>query len=249
MRIFRGLDNLPRFQGAVATMGSFDGLHCGHRVLLDRVLERKAQLGGESVVITFDPHPRYVLGTGEGMQLLSTIEEKALLLEQAGIDNLLIIPFTIAFSQTSPQEFITTLSERIGIQTMVVGYNHRFGHKKEGNYDYLSSRRGNMEILMVEQQQVAKSKVSSTIVRQNIAKGLMERASAMLSRPYIIICQSLGDGSLAGIAPQKMLPPAGAYVVNVNGEKNELWIGQQRTLHLAHAATEGKVLIEIIHSK
>jgi len=105
-------------------MGSFDGLHCGHRVLLERVKRRAEELKGESVVITFDPHPRYVLGTGEGMQLLSTIEEKCWLLEQAGIDNLIIIPFTIEFSRTSPSEFIKSLAS-LGIRSMVVGYNHR----------------------------------------------------------------------------------------------------------------------------
>ena len=145
MRVFRGIESLPTLHNAVATMGSFDGVHSGHRVLLERVKQRAEELHGESVVITFDPHPRYVLGTGEGMQLLSTIEEKIFLLEQAGIDNLLIIPFTIEFSRTSPQEFIMSLTD-IGIHSMVVGYNHRFGHKKEGDYNYLSTHGGNLEI-------------------------------------------------------------------------------------------------------
>lgn len=81
MRVFRGVDNLPSFDRAVATMGSFDGVHGGHLVLIRRVIERAKELGGESVVLTFDPHPRYVLGTGEDMLLLSTLEEKIELLK------------------------------------------------------------------------------------------------------------------------------------------------------------------------
>ena len=106
MRIFRGFDNLPTFVHAVATMGSFDGVHCGHKVLLQRTISLAKERGGESIVLTFEPHPRYVLGTAEGMQLLSTLEEKLWLLEQEGIDNVIIIPFTKEFSRLKPQEFI-----------------------------------------------------------------------------------------------------------------------------------------------
>lgn len=90
MRVFKGLDNLPKFNNAVATMGSFDGIHCGHRELLRRVINRAEEIAGESIVITFDPHPRYVLGTGDRMQLLSTLEEKLWLLEKTGIDSRLL---------------------------------------------------------------------------------------------------------------------------------------------------------------
>lgn len=245
MRVFRGIESLPRLHNAVATMGSFDGLHCGHRVLLERVKRRAEELKGESVVITFDPHPRYVLGTGEGMQLLSTIEEKCWLLEQAGIDNLIIIPFTIEFSRTSPSEFIKSLAS-LGIRSMVVGYNHRFGHKKEGDYNYLSAHGGDLEITMVEQQQIANGKVSSTIIRQNIARGVMERATQMLSRPYIIL-GTTSDGTTINDIPEfKMLPPVGTYSAKVNGDDNEIRINSQREITLAKPCTEANVLIEVI---
>ena len=106
MRIYRGIHNLPTLSNAVATMGSFDGVHAGHRELLRQVTELAREKGVESVVMTFDPHPRFVLGTGEGLQMLSTIEEKAYLLEQMGIDSLVVIPFTKKFSLLSPKEFI-----------------------------------------------------------------------------------------------------------------------------------------------
>ena len=245
MRVFRGIESLPALRNAVATMGSFDGVHCGHRELLERVMQRADELQVESVVITFDPHPRYVLGTGEGMQLLSTIEEKIFLLEQIGIDNLIIIPFTLEFSRTSPMEFIGSLAA-IGIRSMVVGYNHRFGHNKEGDFDYLSTHSGEMEITKVEQQQVAGGKVSSTIIRQCIADGEMQRVEQMLARPYIIIGKVGEDGTIGDISENKLLPASGEYQAKVNGEENKISISQSREISFEKPVEVGEVLIEVL---
>ena len=245
MRVFRGIESLPALRNAVATMGSFDGVHCGHRELLERVMQRADELQGESVVITFDPHPRYVLGTGEGMQLLSTIEEKIFLLEQIGIDNLIIIPFTLEFSRTSPMEFISSLAA-IGIRSMVVGYNHRFGHNKEGDFDYLSTHSGEMEITKVEQQQVAGGKVSSTIIRQCIADGDMQRVEQMLARPYIIIGKVGEDGTIGDISENKLLPAVGEYQAKVNGTENKISISQSREISFEKPVEMSEVLIEVL---
>lgn len=245
MRVFRGIESLPALRNAVATMGSFDGVHCGHRELLERVMQRADELQGESVVITFDPHPRYVLGTGEGMQLLSTIEEKIFLLEQIGIDNLIIIPFTLEFSRTSPMEFIGSLAA-IGIRSMVVGYNHRFGHNKEGDFEYLSTHSGEMEITKVEQQQVAGGKVSSTIIRQCIADGDMQRVEQMLARPYIIIGKVGEDGIIRDISENKLLPTAGEYPAQVNGESNKISINRSREISFERPIQIDKVLVEVL---
>ena len=244
MKVFRGLDNLPTFNKAVATMGSFDGLHCGHQELLRRVKSIAHDIEAESVVITFDPHPRYVLGTGDRMYLLTTLEEKLYLLEQAGIDNVVVINFTKEFSQTSPQKFIEQHIARMGIDTLVVGYNHRFGHKKEGDYDYLEQR-SNIHVEMVEQQLQAESKVSSTIIRQLLSRGRMGKAAKLLSHPYIIICEVQSDGTITGIEPTKMLPAAGSYDATINGRGVELIIEEGRIIRLATAEIKGKVFIEI----
>ena len=243
MRVFKGFDNIPVFDNAVATMGSFDGVHCGHRELLRRVKSQAAATGGQSVVLTFEPHPRYVLGTGEGLMLLSTVEEKLWLLEREGIDNVVIIPFTEQFSRTSPREFIEGTIARIGIRRLVVGYNHRFGHNKEGDYGFLESR-GGLEIHMVEQQQASDSKVSSTIIRQTIARGMMEKARALLSHPYVIICETTADGHLTAIDPHKLIPKAGLYEAKVNGRAAALHVGEDGAGIDLHG-TEGKVIIEL----
>lgn len=245
MRVFRGFEDIPTFHNAVATMGSFDGVHSGHRVLLESVKRIAKECGSESIVLTFDPHPRYVLGTGEDMKLLSTLEEKIYLLEQAGIDNLVVIPFTREFSRTSPQDFIRHNIAALGVSNLVVGYNHRFGHQKEGDYNYLSTHGGDLKITKVEQQQVASSKVSSTVIRQKISEGNIAHANELLSRPYIIMGKSDNNGAIRNIDTHKLLPTDGTYTVKVNGVENVLQICGQE-IHLQAPQTEGDVLIEVI---
>lgn len=244
MRIYRGIHNLPKLSNAVATMGSFDGVHAGHRELLRQVTELAREKGVESVVMTFDPHPRFVLGTGKGLQMLSTIEEKAYLLEQMGIDSLVVIPFTKQFSLLSPKEFIEQMVLQMGIGTLVVGYNHRFGHNKEGDYDFLERQHPTIEIHRVEQQLISQSKVSSTIVRQMVARGMMERVGEMLASPYIIKGHVVEDGVVVGVAESKMLPPQAEYEVTVGGQRAVLTIGEERRLRLKGAEIKGEVIIK-----
>lgn len=244
MRIYRGIHNLPKLSNAVATMGSFDGVHAGHRELLRQVTELARKKGVESVVMTFDPHPRFVLGTGEGLQMLSTIEEKAYLLEQMGIDSLVVIPFTKQFSLLSPKEFIEQMVLQMGIGTLVVGYNHRFGHNKEGDYDFLERQHPTIEIHRVEQQLISQSKVSSTIVRQMVARGMMERAEEMLASPYIIKGHVVEDGVVVGVTESKMLPPQAEYEVRVGEQRAVLTIGEERRLRLKGAEIKGEVIIK-----
>ncbi|MBR6815574.1 MAG: FAD synthetase family protein [Alistipes sp.] len=255
MRVFRGVENLPKFRRAVATMGSFDGVHGGHLVLIRQVIERAKELGGESVVLTFDPHPRFVLGTGEGLQLLSTLEEKIELLDRAGIDNLIIIPFTREFSHQTPEEFIRSSLKQIGIERLVVGYNHRFGHNKEGDYNYLEREKKSFKIEMVEQQLISDNKVSSTIIRQAIEQGDIGQAIKLLSHPYIIICHMDENGIASAIDTQKLLPQAGEYTTIINGDAFTLKITKNRELKILdwRAPKDGcnkhKVTLEITQYK
>ncbi|MBO5984063.1 MAG: FAD synthetase family protein, partial [Rikenellaceae bacterium] len=240
MRIFNGLDNLPVFTNAVATMGSFDGVHSGHRVLLDRVKQLATELGGESIVLTFEPHPRYVLGTGDDMLLLTTIDEKLWLLEQMGIDNVIVIPFTTEFSLLSPEEYIEQVVAKLSLRALVVGYNHRFGHKKEGNYDFLE-RRNDFEVYMVEQQQIVGSKVSSTILRQLLSQGLNAKAATLLGHDYLI-CATFDEDGSARVDQHKLLPAEGSYDVEANGERSTLHVASDSTLRL-EPKVQGKVKI------
>ena len=129
MRVFHGFEHLPRFIRPAVTVGSYDGVHRGHRALIERLVAEARAQGGESIVLTFEPHPRITLGRAEGLQLLTTLEEKVALLAGLGVDNVIVIPFDRRFSALSSLEFVEEyLIGRVGAETLVAGFNHRFGH-------------------------------------------------------------------------------------------------------------------------
>ena len=166
MKVVWGFDNPPQLHCAVATVGSYDGVHCGHRLLLDEVVRRARECGGESVVLTFEPHPRITLGNDEGLRLLSTFEEKCKLLEQVGVDYVVVIPFDKAFSQLSHEEFIDNyIVGSLHIKQLVIGYNHHFGRNKEGDHLFLVQK-GALEVVEVAQYTDNGNKVSSTTIRK-----------------------------------------------------------------------------------
>ena len=182
MRVFHGFEALPHFTHPAVTVGSYDGVHSGHLALLRTVAGRARAQGGESVVLTFEPHPRVTLGRADGLRLLTSLEEKIYLLGQQGIDNLIVIPFDKAFSTLAPDTFIRDyLVGRIGAETLVVGFNHRFGRDKQGSYDYLGSHGFGLEVVEVGECDVDAEKVSSTVIRRLVAQGDMARAAILNS--------------------------------------------------------------------
>lgn len=239
MRVFRGFDNLPQFRCGVATIGSFDGVHCGHRVLLDRVRSIASEQGGESIVLTFEPHPRITLGKADGLQLLSSTDEKLHLLEAEGIDNVIIIPFTREFSQLSPADFLhEMLVAKAGIRFLVVGYNHHFGHNKAGDFDFLTENSAGLQVVRVDQHRVESDKVSSTVIRGVIERGDMVQAARLLGHPYIIIGTANIDGTITHQEGEyKQLPPVGIYPVRANSSENELIIDSDGSLRLTDVIT------------
>ena len=237
MRVFHGFDNLPQFRCGVATIGSFDGVHCGHRVLLDCVRSIAQSEGGESIVLTFEPHPRITLGKADDLRLLSSTDEKLHLLEAEGIDNVIIIPFTRQFSQLSPTEFLNEmLVAKAGIKRLVVGYNHHFGHNKAGDFGFLAENGAGLQVTRVEQHLVESDKVSSTVIRGVIDQGDMAQAARLLGHPYIIIGRVALDGTVDYQEREfKQLPPVGSYPVRIGSAENELIIDSEGSLHLTGA--------------
>ena len=139
MRVFTDLHQLPHFQKTVVTIGSFDGVHLGHRRILEQVRSLALACGGESVVITFDPHPRTVLRPDEKhFKLLTSTAEKIMLLESSGIDNVVVVPFSLDFAHQSASDYVEAfLIKKFNPRYIVIGYDHRFGANREGNISFL----------------------------------------------------------------------------------------------------------------
>lgn len=229
MQIYRSPDALPFIPYPVVTMGSFDGVHAGHRVIIRRLNELAGRAGGASVLVTFHPHPRKVLypqGAGKELRLISTLEERCQLLEDAGLDHLLIMEFTKEFSLTSPEDYIrTVLLEKLHAHTIVVGFNHYFGHNKEGNFEalYEMSKDYGFRVEEIPEQEIQHETVSSTKIRKALKEGNIQRANAHLEHHFLIKAK-LWPGenySRALIADaDKLIPPEGAYAASV-GHREE----------------------------
>lgn len=230
MQIYRGFEAIREQRPRVATVGSFDGVHRGHGALIERIRLEAETHQMESMVITFDPHPRLVLEKESSLQILSTTREKIALLEAMGVESLLIIPFDRAFSQLPPEHFIRLLIEQANVRSLVVGYDHRFGCDKAGNYNLLQEL--GINSIEVEEQQVVGEHLSSTAIRHVIERGEMAHAARLLGHPYLLAGELLPNGFIRPEEPRKLLPCAGVYNVEVEGIAARLHIESDHTLRL-----------------
>lgn len=188
MKVYYNLADFEALKSAVVTSGTFDGVHLGHQKILQILRETAKKTGGESVVLTFWPHPRVVVSKdSQDLKLLSTIDEKIELLDNQGVDHLLVIPFTREFSELSSEEYVKDiLLKRIGTKKLVIGYDHRFGRNREGGFDYLkaNSELFGIEIEEIPRQEIEKLTISSTKIRQSLLNGEINSANELLGRKY-----------------------------------------------------------------
>ena len=230
MKIYHSLEDFSRLSFGVVTSGTFDGVHLGHQKILQRVRDIASKHGGESVVITFWPHPRLILRPEEpALKLLNTFEEKAELLRKHGVQHLLRIPFTKEFSQISSMEFITQiLVETMGTKKLVIGYDHRFGKNREGSFEQLklNGPTYGFEVEEIPRQDVDHVGVSSTKIRKALESGNIDTANHFLGRPYQLSGRIIkGDklGRVLGFptanidldSHDKLVPAEGIYAVTV----------------------------------
>ncbi|MFI3328709.1 MAG: FAD synthetase [Rikenellaceae bacterium] len=220
MKIYRGFDELPQLNYTVATVGSFDGVHRGHIELLENLTTIAKLNGGESVVLTFEPHPRVVLGRSEGLNLLMSFDEKVRTLRRYGVENLVVIPFDKSFSRLSHSQFIKEyLVGKLNLRSLVVGYDHNMGCDSDGLYgDFvkLGEECGFDVSRVPECMDIGGMHISSTFIRNVIRRGEMERAAELLSRPYMIMGSVDNDGRVWFNEPLKLLPAAGIYMARIN---------------------------------
>jgi|TARA_B110000263_G_scaffold163193_1_gene142060 riboflavin kinase/FMN adenylyltransferase len=218
----------------VATIGYFDGIHYGHKKILKSIVEDAKKNNGISMVITFWPHPRIVLGKSKKIELLSTMKEKEKILEKIGINLLYIIKFTRDFSKITAKDFITNfLSKKLKIDKLVIGYNHNFGNNREGNYKYLRENKKlyKFKIQEISKQQINKKiEISSSLIRENLIKGNIKKASEMLGYNYFLHGKVIkGDGIGSKInyptanidieESKKLIPKDGVYAVIIEIKK------------------------------
>jgi riboflavin kinase/FMN adenylyltransferase len=249
MKIYHGIEDFARLNYAVVTSGTFDGVHVGHQKILSRLREAAEKNNGETVVLTFWPHPRLVLHPEDvSLKLLNTFEEKAERLKEQGIQHLVRIPFTKEFSQLSSEEFITKIIvQTIGTKKLVIGHDHHFGKNREGSFEQLklNAPKYGFEVEEIPRQDVDHIGVSSTKIRKALEEGDIETATHFLGNPYSITGRVvMGDklGRILGYPTAnleidtafKLIPADAIYAVTVHHEhrdyKGMLYIGNRPTV-------------------
>jgi riboflavin kinase/FMN adenylyltransferase len=235
MRIYEGINNFRRLDYAVVTSGTYDGVHKGHQKILQRMIEVAKSEGGQTVMISFWPHPRMVLNNDPGfLKLINTMEEKQELLRSIGINHLILIPFTLEFAQTTSTDFIKNiLVDAIGTRKLIIGYNHRFGKNREGNFNNLvrdSSKYG-FEVEEIPKHEIDHLGISSTIIRKSLIGGDIPTANKYLGHSFLInglvihgdkLGKTIGfpTANLQIEEAYKLIPGDGVYAVKVKVKGN-----------------------------
>jgi len=229
MKVHTDLNNFSALN-PVVTIGTFDGVHLGHKKVIKRLQELAKKVNGETVIFTFYPHPRLVLNTHQDeLRLINTLEEKKILLEAAGVDHMVIYSFTKEFSKLSYTDFVEKiLVGQLGMKYLVVGYDHKFGHKRKGTYEDLKvyADKLNFNIEQLEVLNVDAIDISSTKIRHALAEGDIQTTNKYLGHRYfikgiVVDGKKLGHEigfPTANIDPQesyKLVPKDGVYAVKV----------------------------------
>ena len=229
MKIYQDISNF-HVKNPVITIGSFDGVHLGHLKIINRLKDIAHQSRGETVVFTFSPHPRQVLFPEErNLRLLTTLEEKKELFEKAGIEHLILFPFTREFSQLSYTDFVRDiLVGKLSVSILVVGHDHKFGKNREGDFDVLKnlSLRYNFSVEQLDALLMDDINISSTKIRNALQYGKIEKAGQFLGYPFmlhgtVIEGQRLGrriqfpTANIEASDPNKIIPAYGVYAVYV----------------------------------
>jgi riboflavin kinase/FMN adenylyltransferase len=228
MEIIHGIEHLARtFINPVITLGNFDGVHLGHQKIFERVKEEASRIRGEPIVITFEPHPLKVLSSKHYPALLTPFREKMMLIEESGIETVLCIEFSLAFSRITPFSFIKNiLVEKVKARKVIVGYNYHFGKQKRGDVQILKNagKLLKFEVEVIGPLEIGHTIVSSSKIRELIKRGKVEEAAKLLGRHYLIIGKvvtgskrghTLGFPTANLEISEGLCPKTGVYAVEV----------------------------------
>jgi riboflavin kinase / FMN adenylyltransferase len=188
MQVHHNIQNLPVFNKAVITIGTFDGVHTGHQQIITTLKDTAAKVGGQSIIITFHPHPRKVIDTTDnGIKLINTLAERVELIAKTGIDHLVVVPFTDDFAHQTAEAYIGDfLVKKFAPHTIIIGYDHRFGRERQGDYKLMEDKAPvyNYQLLEIPVHLLNAIKVSSSAIRKAIAEGTIEEANKLLGYPF-----------------------------------------------------------------
>jgi riboflavin kinase/FMN adenylyltransferase len=217
------IKDLPHLPNPVITIGTFDGVHQGHKTILNEVIKHAKEINGESVLLTFEPHPRKLIFPEQPLKLLTPLKDKLQLIQQAGIQHILVVPFTRDFSNLSSEDYIKDfLVNTFHPHTIVIGYDHRFGHDREGGIDMLKKYAGvyNYEVYEISAKLIDEAVVSSTKIRKALQDGHVTEASHMLGRNYNLrgtVVRGAQIGRTIGFPTANVLPENSEQIVPGNG--------------------------------
>jgi len=250
VKIYNSIEAFEKVDNSVVTTGTFDGVHLGHQVILDRLKKIAQKINGETVLLTFFPHPRMVLyPESNDLRLLNTIEERTEMIKNVGIDHLIIHPFSKEFSRISSIDFVRdVLVNQIGTSKLVIGYDHHFGRNREGSFEHLQEFAPlyGFDVEEIPAQDIQQINVSSTKIRNSLMNGEINAANQFLGYPYSIsgtVVKGKQIGRQIGFPTAnikvnkwyKLIPLKGVYAVNVDVNnkqyKGMLNIGSRPTLN------------------
>lgn len=257
MAVFHQLDKFPEFRNPVVTIGSFDGVHHGHKVILSEVVKAAKAVNGESILITFEPHPRKIIHPEQPLSLLTSPEQKIALITAEGIDHVVVVPFTRDFSMLSASEYVADfLLKNFKPHTIIIGYDHRFGHSREGDIDLLKELvPATVQVNEIPAQLIEDAAVSSTKIRNALLKGNVTEAEEMLDRPYAFramvvhgdkIGRTIGypTANLQPVYSDILTPGIGIYAVMVEW-KGGLYKGMMSIGYRPTVTDERKITCEV----
>ena len=250
MKIYNNFSDFVKVPNTIVTIGTFDGVHLGHQAILKDMVKTAKEIGGETVVITFYPHPRYVLNiNAANLRFITTQEEKLKLLEKSGVDNVVVVNFTKEFSRVSSEDFIRDyIIKHINPVKLVIGYDHHFGNNRMGDFSLLSEMQNkyNFKLQRIEAHDVENIAVSSTKIRHSLQQGDVERANALLGYQFSYIGKVVSGNKIgrelgyrtANIDLEKefrLIETSGVYATYVDYEgkeyKSMTYIGKKPTIN------------------
>ena len=234
MQVHRDISNLPFFKNAVITIGTFDGVHTGHLQIINQLKKEAEQVDGETVIITFDPHPRMIISktdlSKDAIKLLNTLPEKIELLQKQNIDHLVIVPFTLEFSEQSAEQYIKDfLVEKFHPHSLIIGYDHRFGKNRQGDYKLLEAYQStfSFKVKEIPEHVLHHIIISSTRIRHALEEKDINTANEYLGYPYFFegnviegnkLGRTLGypTANIEVNDKNKLIPANGVYAVEVS---------------------------------